>query len=574
MLIQRHMKYVLLTSVIPFILILLFMPHSELIGKQVNTDFDILIVNAIIYDGTGNPEYRADIGIKGDRIARIGMLGDACADRVIDASGKILTPGFIDLHNHAGTNRLADSDDPKVRIAPNLISQGYTTVVINSDGGSPWPISNQRSILEYADFGPNVVLMVGHGTVRRKVMGSDIQRPATQEEILKMREMVRQGMNEGAYGLTAGLEYVPGRWSEPDEIQQMAQEIVPHGGVYISHQRSEGNTPLWYRPSQNGENPPNLHDSILETIEIGEKTGATVVASHIKAKGVDQFGVSRDVVQLIEKARKRGVRIYADQYPYIMTSDDRDVRLVPEWARDKGRDLLDNSNATITEAVHRLLENETLAELLKKDIKHEINRRGGADNTIITDSHNDSHIGRSLADIADERDVTPLEMVFIFQDEGNHSWWGGVRKRSFSLSEYDVEVFMKQEWTATATDAGTYAPGATGPVHPRWFGTISRKINRYVLEREVISLSHAIRSSSSLPAQILGFKERGMVREGYFADIVLMDLESLRDLATFEDPYQYPEGIEYVIVNGELVIEGGDFTWNLPGRILTPLSEQ
>jgi N-acyl-D-amino-acid deacylase len=531
--------------------------------------FDVLITGAHVLDGTGNPWFLADIGLRGDEIAAIGDLSGAQAALVVDARGRVVAPGFIDLHTHAGGQALIDAGEPRRRTAPNLIAQGITTVVINSDGRSAWPIAEQRTALEGTDFGPNAIMLVGHGTVRSAVMGRDFQRPATAQEIAAMRRLVRQGMAEGAYGLSAGLEYSPGRWSETGEVVALVEEIVPFGGVYISHQRSEGTTPMWHWPSRDASDPPDLLASVRETIEIGERTGATVVASHIKVKGVDAFGASAKVIELIEQARARGVQVYADQYPYATSGSDGNVRLIPEWARDEGRRLAGDARVSITEAVRHVLADADAAARLRRDVTHEIDRRGGAERLVILDAPDAALIGRNVAELAAERGVTPLEMAFLLQEEGNPAWRGGVRKRGFSLDEHDIEEFARQTWTATASDAGVTLPGANR-VHARLYGAFPRKIHRYALERGVITVEHAIRSATSLPAQILGLRDRGLLREGYRADLVILDLDRLRDRSTFFDSHQYPDGVDWVFVNGEPVVADGELTWRRPGRVLVP----
>ena len=249
--------------------------------------YDLLIKNGRVMDGTGNPWFPADIAVQNGRIVAVGPLPNAQAARVIDATGKYVTPGFIDIHSHAddgSSPRGGFRDaDPVRRSAPNLVSQGITTVVVNQDGRSPWPLSDQRAQLEKNGIGPNAMLMVGHGTVRRRVMGDDVMRAAKADEITRMRALVKQALQEGAVGMSAGLEYEPGRWSTTEEVVELARELPAFNGIYISHERSEGSDPLWYVPSQDGPNAVTLLDAVRETIEIGEQTGARVGASHLKA---------------------------------------------------------------------------------------------------------------------------------------------------------------------------------------------------------------------------------------------------------------------------------------------------
>ncbi len=536
--------------------------------------FDVLIAGGHVLDGTGNPWKLADVGIRGDRIVAVGKLDGATADRTIDAAGKTVVPGFIDIHSHAAGPiygpRGLRSPDARRRAAPNLVAQGITTLVGNQDGRSVWPIAEQKAALQEMKFGTNTILLVGHGTVRRAVMGDDYQRPATADEVEQMRALVRQGMEEGAYGISAGLEYVPGRWSTTDEIVALVEEIVPSGGVYISHERSEGADPMWYWPSQHRARPPSLLDAVIETIEIGERTGATVVVSHIKAKGANYWGASQAAIRLINEARDRGVAIYADQYPYNTTGSDGGTVLIPGWIftvdglggeRGQRRDY--------AQVLSGALANDSLATLVRMDISHEIARRGGADKVVVMEYPDTTYVGRSLAQLAAANGVSHADMAIELQLEGFANRRGGARVRGFSLSEYDIEPYAAQPWTATATDGWISLP-EDGPTHTRVYGTYPRKIRHYALDRGLVSVGDAVRSSTSLPAQILGLKDRGMVKEGYIADIVVLDLNELQDNSTFFEPHQYPSGVDFVFINGTLVVDDGELTWALPGVIITP----
>jgi N-acyl-D-amino-acid deacylase len=533
--------------------------------------FDILITDGRILDGTGADWYEADIGIRGDRIAAIGDLDDARAARTIDARGIAVLPGFIDIHSHADDGARARGgfrdEDPRRRAAPNLVMQGVTTVVVNHDGRSPWPIAEQRALIETHGIGPNAILLAGHGTIRGRVMGDDVERPATPEEVLRMREMVRQAMEEGAFGLSAGLEYVPGRWSETDEVVAMTEEIVPYGGIYISHQRSEGADPMWYWPSRDGAGAPDLLHSVAETIEIGERTGATVIASHIKSKGTEYRGSSAAVIEMIEAARARGVSVYADQYPYGTSGTDGNTVLIPRWALDT-RELPEGTDADHAAALRQTLEGED-ADALRLDIAHEIARRGGADRVVVFEYPDTALIGKSVGELAEARGISAVETAITLQLEGDPARRGGGRLRGFSMYEPDIEAFAAEPWVATASDAGIALLDDDRSVHARFYGTFPRKIAHYSRARGVLSLEQAIRSATTLPAEILGLADRGALRVGGPADIAVIDLENVQDNATFFEPHQHPTGVEYVLVNGELVVDGGEPTWALPGRVIT-----
>ncbi|HEX6324327.1 MAG TPA: amidohydrolase family protein [Vicinamibacterales bacterium] len=546
--------------------------------------FDILIRGGRVFDGTGNPAYPADIGVRDGRIVALGRLGDAKAARVIDAAGKHVAPGFIDIHSHADDGARPRGgfrdENPQIRAAPNLVTQGITTVVVNHDGRSPWPIAEQRALIEKNGIGPNTMLMAGHGAVRSQVMGRDTRRPATPEEVAKMRALLRQALEEGAVGLSAGLEYEPGRWSETSEVVELAKELPAFDGVYISHERSEGSDPLWYVPSVDGPGPPSLLDAVRETIEIGEKSGARVVASHIKAKGANYWGSSAAAISLIERARERGVDVWADQYPYPTSGTDGSTVLIPRWAiavegggRGRGAgqapDAAEAQGNPRAEALRTVLADPEKAKTVRSDIAHEIARRGGADNVVIYEHTDKTIYGKSLAEVAKLWRVDPVEAAIQIQLEGLPDRAGGARMRGFSMHESDMEAFAKQPWVATSTDAGIALPDGPPSTHARFYGSFPRKIRHYAIDRGAISVEHAIRSSTSLPATIMGLKDRGLIREGMAADLVIFDLATIRDKATFFEPHQYSEGVEYVFVNGVAVVDASKITWALPGKVIT-----
>ena len=547
------------------ILILLFFSVvSSGIPAQQSPAYDVLITGGKVLDRTGNPWFYTDVAIKDGVIAAVGAVPDrVSANRVIDAKGLTVTPCFIDMHSHAFDRLRPDSapllDEKKRRGAPNLVSQGVTTLATNQDGRGGWTIAAQIRKLEQGGVGPNVLLLVGHGVVRTLAMGDDYQRAATQKEIETMRSLVRQGMNEGAYGFSAGLGYVPGRWSVTDEVVALVGEIVPYGGVFIEHERSSGEDPMWYFPSRGQPGPPNMFESVTETIEIAERTGATSVVSHIQARGVRVWGAGHAKVNLIKSARERGVTVWADSYPYNSTGSDGNTSLIPPWIEGEN----------YKKSLQMALEDPDKTAGLRQDIAHEINRRGGAKNLIVMDHPVESNIIKSLARLSDERGLSEVDMAIALAIEGFPDQRGGARIRGFSLSETDVEHFASQQWTATISDAGIALPG-DGPVHARFYGTFPRKIREYAMTRKGLSVEDAVRSMTSLPAQILGFKDRGTIREGMVADIAVLDMKSLRDTATFFEPHHYAEGVEFVLVNGEFVVDSGELTWNLPGRIPSP----
>lgn len=542
-------------------------------AAQDTRHFDLIVRGGRVLDGTGNPWFRADIGVVDGRIVALGDLAGATADREIDAAGRYVSPGFIDIHSHAdnsdpeGEGRTIRNDSTHRKTAPNIVSQGVTTIVVNQDGRSPWPIANQREVLERQGVGPNVMMMVGHGTVRRMVMQDDFQRAASPAEARQMATLVRQGLEEGAVGLTAGLEYAPGRWSTTDELVELAAELAPYDGVYISHERAEGPDPMWYLPSQHEGRPPTLQDAVMETIEIGRQTGVRVVATHIKAKGVSYWGSSGSAIQLIQRARDEGVRVWADQYPYSTSGSDGNTVLVPRWAlADPEAENPRDARPPADMLEMRLRDPETAARI-RMDIWHEIGRRGGPERVVIFDYSDPDYVEMNLRDVAAMRDEHPVQTAIALQLEGDRDRPGGGRFRGFSMSEADVENYAAQPWVATASDGGIAWPG-DGPVHPRFYGTFPRKIRHYALTAGALSVESAIRAQTSLPARIMGLTDRGEIREGYWADLVVFDLETIADRATFVEPHQHPEGIDHVLVNGEFVVRDGVILMTVPGKVL------
>lgn len=539
------------------------------VDAQAAQSFDLLIRGGRVLDGTGNPWFRADVGVTDGRIVAVGMLTDATADRIVDAEGRYVSPGFIDIHSHADDGSAINggatirTDEIERKAAPNVVSQGVTTVVVNHDGRSPWPIRDQRARLERQGVGPNVMLMVGHGTVRRQVMGNDFRRPAKSDEVLEMRSLVRQALDEGAVGMSAGLEYTPGRWSTTDEVAEIAEELLPYDGVYISHERSEGADPMWFWPSQDDPGPPTLQDAIMETIEIGRRSGARVVASHIKAKGAHFWGSSESAIQLIQRARDEGVRVWADQYPYATSGSDGNTVLIPRWATNAPED----EEVGPAEMLRRTLADPETEAKVRMDIAHEIRRRGGADRVVVFEYPRSDWVGKNVQEIADEQGVDAVQMAIDLQLLGDPDRRGGGRLRGFSMSELDVENYAAQPWVATASDGGIAVP-ADGSVHPRYYGTFPRKIRHYAQTVGALSLEAAIRSQTSLPARIMGVSDRGEIRTGYWADLVVFDLDAIQDEATFFEPHQHATGIDHVIVNGHFVVEDGEILYELPGRII------
>ena len=542
------------------------------VGAQ-NPTFDLLIRQARVYDGTGNPWFVADVGVKDGRIAQIGELGNATAAKTVDARGKYLSPGFIDIHSHSDEGL----GSPTLNHNPNVVAQGITLVVVNQDGRSPWPIRDQKARYEKTGIGTNAALMVGHGAVRNRVMGQRSNQFATDADIKAMQALVTEGMKDGAYGLSTGLEYVPGRFSEPREVIELTRMVKPFGGFYISHERSEGRDPMWHVAS---DPTPfvDLLDAVKETIAIGRETGVPVVASHLKAKGADFWGSSHAATRLIHEAREQGIEVYADQYPYDTSGSDGSTVLIPRWALappgaqvggQLGEGGRGRGNAADGKAhLQKRLSDPAESAKIRRDIEHEITRRGGASRVVVYDFPDKKYVEKSLEWIAKDRGLSPVDAAIWIQMNGNERA-GGARMRGYSLSEIDIEHIMQQEFTATCTDGGTSALG-DGVPHARFYGTMAKKIRRYAMDRKVITVPFAIRSMTGLPAQIMRLKDRGVIRIGSWADLVIFD-DTIEDRATFTEPHQYPNGIPYVFVNGVAVVDQGKLTKALPGKVITPI---
>ena len=540
--------------------------------------YDLLLAGGRVFDGSGNPAVRADVGIRGGEVVAVGRLAGKPgheAARTVAVDGLFLAPGWVDLHSHA--DRSLVGGDMEERKAVNLVAQGITTVVMGADGRNPiWPIRDEIAAYESRGVGLNVVPVVGHSTVRLQVMGEDHERPATDEEVARMAELVREGMEDGAWGLGAGPEYRPARFSETGEIVALARVVADYDGFYYSHQRSQSPMPRWQVPSIVDGPTLTGTEGMAETIHIGRETGIRVVGTHIKAKGPSSWGHSAKDVQAIREARRQGVQVYLDQYPFE-TFGGGPVGVIPVWGfappgtdrsgglddpqwREPGLLSLENLEANLADAATR-------AELLR-DLEQQIDLFGGADRLVVVLFPEDpALVGRTVTAIAAETGRTVAETLFDFARAGNEELLHGVRIRPIAGHRFDVETYMVEDFTATSTDAGV-ALEATPGRHPRYWGTYPRKIAHYTRERGIISLPFMVRSSTSLPAAIVGLTDRGCLRVGCRADIVAFDYEAVEDNATILHPDAAPTGIPWVLVNGEIAIENGAATGALAGAVI------
>ena len=520
---------------LPLLLLFALQAQQAPQALQAPLAFDILIRNGRILDGTGNPWYRADIGIRGDRIAAMGALGNAAAKTVIDAADKYVTPGFIDVHSHAGGGLATD----ELKHGQPLLAQGLTTVFVNPDGGGPVDLAAQRATYEKQRIGTNVAQFVPHGSIRRAVMDMSDRDPNA-GEVAKMVELSRQGMIDGAVGLSSGLYYAPGSYSKTAEVVAMARATAPYGGVYSSHIRDEADYTI------------GVVAAVQEVIDVAEQGGVIGVVSHMKALGPASWGLSQTLIDRIEAARARGVQVFADQYPYEASGTSIVGALMPRSAQVGGRD-----------AMMKRITGELRPEI-REQVKTNIARRGGADTLMISRyAPNPSFEGQRLSTLAAKAGVAPEEYALQMLEKGDASLV------SFNMSEGDIEGIMQQPWTMTCTDGDLVRMGEGVP-HPRAYGAFARKIKKYVRDRKAVDIETAIRSMTTLPAAVFGLKDRGQLRTGAFADVLIFDAAKVNDAATYDKPHQLSEGFDDIIVNGQLARRNGTFTTALAGRVLRP----
>ena len=540
--------------------------------------YDLLLAGGFVFDGSGNPAVRADLGIRGDEVVAIGRLAGKeghDAARTIDVTGLYLAPGWVDLHSHA--DRSLAGDNMEERKAVNLVAQGITTVVMGADGRNPvWPIRDEIAAYESRGVGLNVVPVVGHSTVRLQVMGADHERPATDGEVARMAELVREGMDDGAWGLGAGPEYRPARFSETEEIIALGHVVADYDGFYYSHQRSQSPMPRWQVPSIVDGPTLTGTDGMAETIRIGRETGIRVVGTHIKAKGPSSWGHSAKDVHAINQARAQGVQVYLDQYPFE-TFGGGPVGVIPVWGfappgTDRSGGLDDPMWRTpgmlsLANLEANLADDTTRAELMR-DLEQQIDLFGGADRLIVVLFPEDpSLVGQTVAAVAGDSGQSVAETLIDFARTGNEELLQGVLIRPIAGDRFDVETYMVQDFTATSTDAGI-ALEATPGRHPRYWGSYTRKIAHYARDRGLISLPFMVRSSSSLPAAIVGMTDRGCLRVGCKADVVAFDYDKVEDNSTIMNPDGAPQGIPWVLINGQIAIEDGQSTGALAGVVI------
>ncbi len=505
-------------------------------AQSTTVAYDMIIRGGHVLDGAGNPWVNADIAIHGDSIVAVAPALPGRGVREIDARGLVVSPGFIDIHTHA---RRGIFDVPT---ADNYVRQGVTTLFEGPDGSSPVPLKPFLEKVEATKITPNWAMFVGQGSVREAVIGR-VNRPATAEEIEKMKELVRQGMKDGGFGLSSGLVYVPGIYTPPGEVEALAEVAGALGGMYQSHMRNEAAAVL---------------ESVRETIAVGEKGRMPTQITHHKIIGTGNWGKSIGTLRLVAEARARGVDVTIDQYPYTASATSISV-LLPPWA-------LEGTNAQVVARV----KDPALRAKMKPEIVESLRlERGGGDakNVSVSSCQWDPRLaGKNLADITRGRGAEPT-----LENAADTVLWiveqGGAQGIFHAIDEGDLERILQAPETMIASDGEVCIFGKASP-HPRSYGTFVRVLGRYVRERRVITLTDAVRRMTSLPAWRAGLHDRGLIRPGMKADLAIWDAGRIADTATYEQPHQYATGISRVIVNGQVVFEDEKMTPARPGRVL------
>jgi N-acyl-D-amino-acid deacylase len=528
---------------------------------------DILIRRGLIADGTGGPLFEADILVEGASIRRVGKLDTAGAKNIIDAGGHVVAPGFIDMHCHA------DFSLPVLPTADSLVHQGITTAVIGQCGLSPAPLPDKTrdevitglsGILseleeeipwqEWSSFGDylsfltrlgisiNVASLVGQGTIRASVMGFKAGRSTPEQMALMQREAVRS-LREGAFGLSTGLIYPPGSYASTDELIELTSVVAGEGGLYFSHIRGESET---------------LLDAVAEAVQIGRDTRAPVEVSHFKAAGRENWGKSREALDLIEEARKTGVDIATDMYPYTAGST-MVVTVLPEWAQEGGK-----------EVILRRLSDPSACLKMTRDMKEQgFARSIEWDRVLITGSpKHPGYRGRFVSELAHEAGQTAQEWVFAALLETELQ----LHMAIFAMSEDNRRQEVRYPPMTFCTDGmGFSAKGKSDRslTHPRSYGAFPRVLSHYVREEGLLSLEEAVHKMTGMAAKRLGLKDRGLIRPGFAADLVIFDPDKVKDKASYENPHQYAEGIMEVLVNGESVVHDGTHTGSKSGLVLS-----
>ncbi|MEX2284412.1 MAG: amidohydrolase family protein [Gemmatimonadota bacterium] len=499
--------------------------------QQTPDSVDVLIRGGTVHDGSGGSAQRVDVGLRGDRIVFIGDAARARlkSGRTIDAAGLIVAPGFIDPHTHSfeGLPNLS----PAGRQNAGALMQGVTTVVTGADGRGPLDVARVMTEAERLGIGTNTYALAGFGTARSRVMGSSSAR-ATPAQLDSMKSLIANAMKEGAFGVGSGLFYAPQSYSTTEEVIAVLKGATPYGGVYDTHQRDESSYSI------------GLLNSVREAIRIGRETGLTTNLGHVKALGVDVWGKADSVLLLMREARAAGHKVVADQYPWTASGTGLSSALLPRWAEAGGRDSL----------MLRIADPSTRERLLT-EMRDNLRRRGG-DSTLLLTSGSAAarqYVGKTLKQVAAEKGKgaveTALELIQTV---------GGMSVASFNMTERDIETFMKDPYVMTSSD------GSGG--HPRLYGTYPRKIRRYVLDQPVITMERMINASAGQVAEVYRIPERGLIKQGFFADIIVFDPRTIREEATYVEPVKLSTGMRWVFVNGRAAVDNGAPTGVLAGK--------
>ncbi len=525
--------------------------------------FDLLIKNVRIMDGSGNPWYKGSIGVKDRKIAAVGQI-PCCAEasQAIDGKNLIAAPGFIDMHTHSEYPLLVDGH------AQSKIRQGVTTEVMDSCGGSCAPVVGFERMLakksvekygtgleiDWVDFdgynrrlekqgiSVNVINFVGHGSVRASVFGYEDRAP-TSDELKQMKYYIEQAMEQGCLGISTGIYFAPGSYAKTDEFVECCKVAAKYDAVHSSHIRDESTYTIGFV------------NAVKEVIEIGRRSGVRTNFSHLKGIGPFSVGKSPEVLELLDAAREEGIEVTADQYPYTASGNGITAALLPRWAQVGGRES----------TLARLKDPDTRARI-RKGMEENYVRRGGPEKLVVTlCAHHREFEGKTIKEVSECLGLDPAEtaMTLLADDE--------VSLTTHGQDENDLITYMKWYGVCVGSDGSSLAvdgPLAVGWPHPRNFGTFPRVLARYVREKKILTLQDAVRRMTSAAAQRLRIKDRGLLREGFWADIMLFDPDTVEDKATFREPRQYPVGIPYVIVNGEVVLDNGCHTGKMPGRVL------
>lgn len=491
----------------------------------------LLFRQVTIYDGSERPPEVGSVYVRGSRIIAVGDVQPEAGAVVIEGKGLWICPGFIDLHTHCDFGLLEKSG----RANKNYVMQGCTTVVTGNCGSGPTDVGKYFRALEEQGIGTNVIHLAPHNSIRAAVMGN-ANRPPTAEELRKMQQMVHQAMDDGAWGFSTGLIYNPGTYAATEEIIALAQVAGRAGGLYASHIRNEG---------------PGLLAALEEAFRIGRESGCRVHISHIKASGREAWGLSAQAVRLIEAQRREGLLVTADQYPYTASSTSLRATVVPPRYREgTSQDFL------------KRLDDPQIGPQLRRDIAQLLGGWEGARRLQIAHfAARPQWNGRTIAAIAEAEKREPLDIVLEIERQG------GAQVVHFSMNEEDVRVYMQQPWVATASDGGVQNPGPTVP-HPRSYGTFPRKIGYYAIEEKLLPVPKAIRSATGLPADILQLRDRGYLKPGYYADLIVFDPNTFRDTATFDRPHQYPTGLRWLLVNGHVAVRDGKYQEGVLGGMV------